>query len=180
VLRWNRKARKPTRRSTRTSHLADRQMTDHLLLLKLHDQFPSSRVTVAHPNSHYLRSRRRNKTQKQSFPGSDRHLRLRGDHGYQRPRSTVPAPSLSPRLETGLLRRLRSRLHTNHWAISCPEAFLVFRLRSHLQLMNRGQPLPLFLQDPRNHDRSRAPRRNLSRSQSPHLCLRLRNLPNSR
>lgn len=183
MQRWSRSVWKswgPSLRSTRNSLLADRQMTGHLLPLKPPDQFPSNRAPVGHPNSHYSHNRKRNKTRRPLSPGYDLHLRLRDDLGYQRPKSTVPVPSSSPRSETDLPRRLQSRLRTNRWVASCPEASLVSHLHSHLQLMNRGRPLPLFPQHLCDHDRSRALRRSLRRFISPHLHPCLRNLRNSR
>jgi len=178
MQRWN-KSVWTSWRSTRNSLLADRQMTGHLLPLKLPDRFLSNRASAGNPNSHCSRRRRRNKAQRQLFPGYDPHLRLHDGLGYRRPKNTAPVPSSSPLLETGPPRRLQSRLRTNRWVASCPEASPASHLRS-LQPMNRGRPLPLFPQHLRNHDRSRALLRSLRRLIGPHLCLCLRNLRNSR
>jgi len=183
MQRWNRSvwtSWMPSRRPTQNSLLADRQMTGHLLPLKLPDRFLSNRAPAGNPNSHYSRRRRRNKAQRQLFPGYDPHLRLRDGLGYRRPKNTAPVPSSSPLLETDPPRRLRSRLRTNRWVASCPEASLVSHLHSLLQPMNQGRPLPLLPQHLRNHDRSRALRRSPRRLIDPHLRPCLRNLRNSR
>ena len=148
-------------------------MMGRLLPQKLPDQLPNNRAPVGRPNLHYLHSRRRSKTPSRLLPGYDPNLRPCDGLGCQKRRCIIAAPSSSLQLETDLPRRLRLRPRTSRWVISCIERPPVSRLHSLLQLMNRGLPLPLFLQHPRDHDRSRLLRRGLRRllSLCPRLCL---------